>query len=545
MKPDSRYLILDCYVDEPACFGVPPFIAPYPRYVYGALADAGVNPSLIAYCTIDQLRADEYAVDETFDAVFVIGGAVVPGKYLHARIGTQKEITTIISQNAQCRFYLGGAIGRRAIDAGCRNAHDIPGDIEFFAHNYAKGFPKSGERSADDIARWSVLGAPVVRLHPEYPHLICEIETYRGCPRLSKCSFCQEYLRSGVSTRAASAIIDEIDMLIECGISRFRLGCQPDIIQYGSQCEEYRNGFSKPNPKTALSLFNELQKRRINGRIQLLNIDNANPGSIVHFPDESAEILGAIAGMITPGDTIALGIESFDENVVRANNLKVSPDEAVYAVKMINEICGTRQEGIPKLLPGVNLIHGLPGESEETFKLNYDYLKTMLDMGLLVKRINIRSINPIKGTPAGNAVRTPNTPVRKRYEYYREKIRKDIDNAMLKKIYPPGTVLRKLRLETAQRTYSYARQIASYPITVKIPFAFEAEELFDVLVLAHQERSLVAIPLPFDINTLPYSALKYIPGLGAKGAEKLILERPLEKTIMREKFPALPEWLCG
>ncbi len=545
MKPVSRYLILDCYVDEPACFGVPPFIAPYPRYVYGALVDAGVNPSLIAYRTIDQMRADEYAIHEKFSAVFVIGGAVVPGKYLHTHIGTQKEITTIISQNAQCTFYLGGAIGRRALDAGFRNAHEIQGDIEFFAHNYAKGFPKAGKRSSDDIARWSVLGTPVVRQHPEYPHLICEIETYRGCPRLSKCSFCQEYLRSGVSSRGASAIIDEIDMLIECGISRFRLGCQPDIIQYGSLREEYRNGFPKPNPETALSLFNELKKRRINGKIQLLNIDNANPGSIVHFPDESAEILGAISEMITPGDTIALGIESFDENVIRANNLKVSPDEAVYAVKAINEICGTREEGIPKLLPGINLIHGLPCESEETFKLNYDYLKALLDMGLLVKRINIRSVNPIEGTPAGKANRIPNSRVRKRYEYYREKIRKDIDTTMLKKIYPPGTVLCEIRLETAQRSYSYARQIASYPITVKIPFAFESGKFFDVLVLAHQQRSLVAIPLPFDLNTLPYAALKYIPGLGAKGAEKLILERPLPKSKIREKFPTLPEWLFG
>jgi len=42
-----RFCILDCYVDEPACFGVPPFISPYPRYIFGALADAGVSPDAI------------------------------------------------------------------------------------------------------------------------------------------------------------------------------------------------------------------------------------------------------------------------------------------------------------------------------------------------------------------------------------------------------------------------------------------------------------------------------------------------------------------
>jgi hypothetical protein len=32
-----RYLILGCFIDGPACFGVPPFISPYPRYILGAL----------------------------------------------------------------------------------------------------------------------------------------------------------------------------------------------------------------------------------------------------------------------------------------------------------------------------------------------------------------------------------------------------------------------------------------------------------------------------------------------------------------------------
>jgi len=41
---NKNYLILDFFVDEPACFGVPPFISPYPRYIYGALIQAGVYP---------------------------------------------------------------------------------------------------------------------------------------------------------------------------------------------------------------------------------------------------------------------------------------------------------------------------------------------------------------------------------------------------------------------------------------------------------------------------------------------------------------------
>src|SRR3989338_8642960 len=43
------YTILDCYTDEPAGLGVPPYLGTYPRYLYGALGDA-------YYLTIDDVR---------------------------------------------------------------------------------------------------------------------------------------------------------------------------------------------------------------------------------------------------------------------------------------------------------------------------------------------------------------------------------------------------------------------------------------------------------------------------------------------------------
>ncbi len=52
--PADAY-ILDGYVDEPACLGVPPYISPYIRTVAGALAAHGFT---VRYLTIDQLRND-------------------------------------------------------------------------------------------------------------------------------------------------------------------------------------------------------------------------------------------------------------------------------------------------------------------------------------------------------------------------------------------------------------------------------------------------------------------------------------------------------
>ena len=44
------YTILDCYTDEPAGLGVPPYLGTYPRYIAGYLDEA------IKYLTIDDLR---------------------------------------------------------------------------------------------------------------------------------------------------------------------------------------------------------------------------------------------------------------------------------------------------------------------------------------------------------------------------------------------------------------------------------------------------------------------------------------------------------
>ena len=46
--------IIDCYTDEPAGLGVPPYIGTYPRYIYGSIIESGNSGY---YITIDDLRA--------------------------------------------------------------------------------------------------------------------------------------------------------------------------------------------------------------------------------------------------------------------------------------------------------------------------------------------------------------------------------------------------------------------------------------------------------------------------------------------------------
>jgi len=520
----KTYCILDCFVDEPACFGVPPFISPYPRYLYGALVEAGIDESAIRYCTIDALRESDYRLERRYTALSSFGGAVVPGRYLGSKIGTAAEIRRITGRNPGQGFAIGGLISH--VLPGAPNVTLVQNDIEQYARGYADGAPSDSRRSARDIARWAVAGATAARLHPRFPHIICEIETSRGCPRERHCSFCSEDLYGPVEFRETEDILAEIDALIAAGVSRFRLGRQADILQYHSDTSTHRHGFPRPATAPIAGLLKELRDRRDRGLIQVLNIDNANPGTIANFPDESSVILADLAATVTPGDTLALGVESFDETVVRTNNLKVDAGGAIHAIEIINATGGARRGGLPALLPGVNLIHGLVGETADTFEINYRRLSEIMERGLLIKRINIRQVLPFPGTPLyGRKTRIP-AAAENRFRFYRDRIRSDIEHTMLRKIYPPGTVLRESQVLETRAGYSYGKQIASYAITAKFPLELPVMTFHDALVVAHRERSVIALPFPADINTLPHKALELIPGIGKKRAADIILKRP-------------------
>ncbi len=532
MKP---FLILDCYIDEPTCLGVPPFISPYPRYIYGALVHGGVKPERIKYLTIDHLRERDYTLKEAFEHIFLIGGAVVPGKYLGAKIGTLAETAKIIERAGNTPLTVGGLINR-PLKKKFPRVNVVFKDIEKFANSLVQGKSGDGTRSLDETARWAAAGAQVIKQHPWFPNIICEVETGRGCPRRTHCSFCSEGLAGATDFRSPGDIVREVDLLCEEGCRRFRLGRQADILQYGSTLETYRGDFPKPEPLAVKELFGELKTRRERGSISLVNIDNGNPGSIIAWPEETSQILETMAESITEGDTLPFGIESFDENVVRENKLKILPQDAMKALEIVNKAGGGRRNGIPILLPGINLIHGLKGEDSNTFQKNFNHLENILERGLLIKRINIRKLQPYPGTDISLSPPAMKGKVSKRFEFYRDRIRKEIEGAMLKKIYPLGTVLRNIFILESQNGYSMGKQIASYSITVKIPGEFETHKFKDVLITGHAERSLRGIALPFDINGAGQKELEYIPGISRDRASDIVLAKPFQSVQDTESF---------
>lgn len=77
----TKAWIIDGYVDEPACLGVPPYISPYIRTVAGVFLSQDIP---VVYHTIDEIRLRPELLKDagTADYVVTIAGMTVPGKYL-------------------------------------------------------------------------------------------------------------------------------------------------------------------------------------------------------------------------------------------------------------------------------------------------------------------------------------------------------------------------------------------------------------------------------------------------------------------------------
>ncbi|MBE7440483.1 MAG: radical SAM protein [Spirochaetales bacterium] len=541
-------LLLDFYVDEPACFGVPPYLSPYVRYSAGALRCAGIPADQIAYQTVDAWRTRGGELPEGTQAVVLIGGHTVPGKYLGGKIGTMAEMKTLLSDCRKKRLpvVMGGplryASREHLSDLAELGGVIVRGDIESFLYQafsrkeWRKELEQptardlSRKRHYEEVDRFAAAGAFVSQLHPNFPYLICEIETYRGCTRDVFCSFCTEAFYGRPEFRSINGIEEEVAALSRAGNRFFRLGRQADLLTYQAQMADWKNSFPRPQPEKIAELYQAIHRSAPD--LRLLHLDNINPGLIATFPEEARAGLEIIAHYNTAGDTAAMGLESVDPLIVSKNHLKCSREEALLAVRMVNEAGGRRKNGIPALLPGLNFIHGLPGETDQTFKNNYLFLKEIYDRGLSLRRINIRQVVRYRNTRLSRLEHKETGRLHERFLYYRDRIRREIDRPMLQRVFPPGTVLKDVLLEAENQGYYLGRQLGSYPVTVKIPtgdrsVAFPSLKTpLNVVVVGAEERSLLGLGHPIHIATLDSRALSKLPGIGRRLAVDLKLRPP-------------------
>ena len=398
--------ILDGYVDEPTCLGVPPYISPYPRYISGAIWSSDKSAH-ISYITIDQIRRDKkfLQVLSKSDLIIVIAGTSVPGRYLSGFPASPKELVEFMNQLHKPLKILTGPAAKYGFGvSGGKKTKDIDfvkdvfnlivkGDGEIVISEILKNKfdienidAAKCRKNASYIRDFAINGSKIVRQHSNYPdYLICEIETYRGCPRsiVGGCSFCSEPSKGPPDFRPIKDIVDEIQALYNNGVRHFRIGSQPCIFSYMAKDAE-KNEFPKPNPDALEKLFKGI--RSIAPKLKTLHIDNANPGILARYKYECKRIAKTIIKYHTPGNVAALGVESTDPAVISKNNLKATPEEVLDAIKLLNET-GSKIgfNGMPELLPGLNFVFGLKGETRNTYNLDYEFLKNILDRNLLLR----------------------------------------------------------------------------------------------------------------------------------------------------------------
>lgn len=533
-SPFRKGIILDGYVDEPTALGVPPYISPYPRYVAGVFSLAGVP---YRYMTVDSWRRDA-ALQEAVRAdgqtlVVVVSGLTVPGHY---RGGTPISLTELsrVAEACRGRLLIGGPIrhgytmtgGTAAVGIeGLAGGNIVVGDLdEAVARVLAGDEPRRPSRPLAAMAARAVAGAAIVEQHSSFPHIICEIESARGCEREEHCSFCTEGLQEGLDFRTHEAIVGEIEALAAYGVVHFRLGKQPNFFAWPGR--RLPDGQVGPDPDAICALYRAI--RRVAPALKTLHIDNVNPGFVAAYPDECFEIARTIATFNTSGDVAAMGVESLDPCVIERNRLKSSPEDSLAAIRIINRAGrGRRDRGLPDLLPGINLLYGLPGESAATYATNMAFLEALLTEDLLVRRINVRQVMVFPGTPlhGWNEGREPKLN-KVRFKRFKRRLFEAVERPMLERVAPLGTILRGVVPEFRDGDVTFGRQPSSYPLLVGIPFVLELGRAMDVMVVGHGFRSVTGVPWPIPVNSLPEKGWGALPGIGQKRARRIMASAP-------------------
>jgi len=480
-----HYTLLDCYTDEASGLGVPPYLGTYPRYWYGKLRKEGHQ---VTYLTIDDLRlwkkyggkvreptekektnilvynltknkAEE--VLKNTNVLIVILGVHVPGKYLTALPGTLHEVIPLLSGISCKKILTGPAVFGTQLEGG-----------KFFEQENTGSFDEvlKSDFSFEELEDFVLEGIPLIKEIPD--KRVIEIETSRGC-NVGRCSFCTEPLKNKFVNRSKEAIVKEVKAYYDAGARYFRLGKQADF-------------YSSDRP---IEILKEIRQQC--PEIEMLQIDNVNPNSVVAKQGE--EITKAIVEYCTPGNIAAFGVESFDIEVVKANLLNTAPQTALKAIRIINKYGAERGEnGLPKFLPGINIIFGLLKETKETHKKNMEALQQIMEEGLLLRRINIRQAAVLPNTflekNGGNKYLRKNNHL---YWKWRNEIRQKIDNPMLEKLLPKGTIIKDVWTEMYDGKTTFCRQYGTYPLVIGIKRRLPLKEKISVKVTGYMLRSVV------------------------------------------------------
>jgi radical SAM superfamily enzyme with C-terminal helix-hairpin-helix motif len=493
--------ILDCYTVEPSGLGVPPYLSTYARNAYAALVSA-LPGTEVRYLTIDDVRwclnggrpyvepplSDSLTYSATSNreraldilaaatTVLVISGDAVPSVHLQAQNGSADEITRVLGRVRGKRFLLGPlaatALSEPVSYTGLFDA--------IHTHTVTSADLGIGSRTA---APYELLAADRDSYEDLITQLgwrpIAEVELYRGCTRRRFCSFCNEPVKSSqVAFRDPADVVNEIADLYAAGVRNIRLGQQTCFFSY-------LNHDAARIEQMLASI-----RDRCPG-LEVLHIDNADPLAVASRT--GAAIARLVAQYCTEGNCAPMGIESFDPAVIDANALTCTPSVLMRAIENVNE-AGARvgPHGLPVLLPGLNLIYGLPGETHRTHYENLAGLMRILDQGYQCHRINVRQARTYPGTPLAAMVQAQPPPSAEHFATWKADISYGFDQPMKERVYPAGRTITGLHSFFVTTRGTWYRRLGSYSIQVVEHGAVRGLfENADLTVTGHEPRHLI------------------------------------------------------
>jgi radical SAM superfamily enzyme with C-terminal helix-hairpin-helix motif len=554
------WLVIDGYEDEPAAFGVPNYLGFHIRYICGVLESRRIP---YTYMTIDQWRIQhKHKLSDpnrrlelkkylsNLDGTVILAGAIVPGKYIRGTPISRPELDQFLSilPSEQPVLCGGWAIRHWRYDGWTPLRNNLFCSVQdtdaSLNHFLSTNTWKNKKRTSEQWTNWAIKGASSksVTDHPDiftldgrHGPLTYEVELYQGCVRYKRgCKFCIEPKKGMPIWRNEKDVLNEVNSAIDSGVRNVRLGGATDIYTY--KAEGVRElEYPIPNPSPIMNILSEL---RNNEKLDVLHVDNANPSIIAENLEISSEITKGLVDHLSDGAVLSFGLESADPNVHEKNWLNCDTNQLMTAIKHINDFGRIRgSRGLPKLLPGLNFIAGLNGETEASYQMNFNLLNKLRLNDLWVRRINIRQVE-------GRGFQEVS---KESFNQFKQKVRNEIDKPLLKKIFPLGSILRDVwweshdnRIRDPKQVWdnkhhdfsihgksglTFGRQIGAYPILIGIPYQIPLETKSDILVTGHGMRSISGVEINLNINKATENQISAVPGVGNKGAWKIVSKR--------------------
>jgi radical SAM superfamily enzyme with C-terminal helix-hairpin-helix motif len=559
------WLVIDGYEDEPAAFGVPPYVGFHIRYICGVLEFHNIEYD---YVTIDDWRLNRRPNLSNCDGIVLLAGAVVPGKYLRGTPISLRETDELLKTLPRSAPLIAGGWAIR----GWRQRGWSPLRANLFLcvqdtdatlnHFLNSGEFKHQRRTPEQWNLFANLGASskAVTQHPDLVSLsngeqtsgplTYEVEVYQGCVRFKRgCKFCIEPKKGVPIWRSPEQVVDEVTLALDSGVRNVRLGGMTDVYTYMAE-GVVELEYPIPNPEPLAKLLHGL---RDDERLEILHTDNANPSIIAEHLEPAGEITQTLCETLSDGGVLSFGLESADPTVHDANWLNCDTAQLKTAIRHINEYGrGRGERGLPKLLPGLNFIAGLNGETAATYEMNRLLLQELKDEGLWLRRINIRQVE-------GEGFQEISEDDFNSFKHY---VRNEIDGPLLTEMFPLGQHLKEVRWEShddrirlpthiedeshrsetcrGKAGVTFGRQIGAYPILIGIPYHAPLESLSDVIVTGHGKRSITAVEVGIDINAASQKQLEAIPGIGEKSAWRIVSEK-VKRGHRDKKFESVEE----